>query len=98
MIWYHNGISQRYHMSASNFNLRGIPSEVMTLLKKEAKRLHISVNTLVLKIIESGLGLTYEKPIHHDLDHLAGSWSAKEAEEFTENTLFFEQIDKELWK
>ena len=45
-------------MSASNFNLRGIPSEVMTLLKKEAKRLHISVNTLVLKIIESGLGLS----------------------------------------
>ena len=62
MISYHNGISQRYHMSASNFNLRGIPSEVMNLLKKEAKRLHISVNTLVLKIIESGLGLTYEKP------------------------------------
>ena len=36
--------------------------------------------------------------VHHDLDHLAGSWSAKEAEEFKENTLFFEQIDKELWK
>lgn len=85
-------------MSASNFNLRGIPSEVMVLLKKEAKRLHISVNALVLKMIENSLGLTYEKPIHRDLDHLAGSWSAKEAEEFQENTSSFEQIDKELWK
>lgn len=84
-------------MSVSNFNLRGIPSDVMMLLKKEAKRLHISVNSLVLKMIESSLGLTYEKPMHHDLDHLSGSWSAKEAEEFKNNTLSFDQIDKELW-
>ena len=39
-------------MSASNFNLRGIPTELMVLLKREAKRLHTSVNTLVLKMIE----------------------------------------------
>ncbi len=85
-------------MSASNFNLRGIPSEVMVLLKKEAKRLHTSVNTLVLKMIERGLGVTLEKLAHHDLDKLAGSWSAAEEKMFKENTQSFEQIDKELWK
>lgn len=84
-------------MSASNFNLRGIPSDVMALLKKEAKRLHTSVNILILKIIERSLGITYEKPTYHDLDHLAGSWSFAEEKTFEENTKYFEQIDKELW-
>jgi hypothetical protein len=85
-------------MSASNFNLRGIPAEVMDLLKREAKRLHTSVNSLVLKMIERGLGVTCEKPTYHDLDHLAGSWSAADAKAFKENTQPFEQIDKDLWE
>ncbi len=85
-------------MSASNFNLRGIPAEVMNLLKREAKRLHTSVNALVLKMIERGLGFTCEKIAHHDLDHLANSWSHAEEKAFRENTQPFEQIDKELWK
>jgi hypothetical protein len=85
-------------MSASNFNLRGIPSEVMTLLKREAKRLRTSVNVLILKMIERGLGFTFEKPVYSDLDHLAGSWSSAETKAFEENTKSFEQIDKGLWK
>lgn len=85
-------------MTASNFNLRGIPADVMNLLKQEAKRLHTSVNALALKMIEQGLGFTREKIKHRDLDHLAGSWSAAEENTFNENTLSFEQIDKDLWK
>lgn len=85
-------------MSASNFNLRGIPLEVMTLLKREAKRLHVSVNTLVLKMVERGLGVTLEKRTYHDLDHLAGSWSTKEEKDFKETIQPLEKIDKELWK
>ncbi len=84
-------------MSASNFNLRGIPSEVMDQLKKEAKKLHISINTLVLKMIEQGLGFTCKRVTHHDLDDLAGSWSSAEAKEFNENIQSFEEVDKELW-
>jgi hypothetical protein len=84
-------------MSASNFNLRGIPSEVMDLLKQEAKRLQTSVNVLILKMIERGLGFTNERPVFHDLDHLAGSWSSAEEKTFEENTEYFEKIDKELW-
>ncbi|MBI5346365.1 MAG: hypothetical protein HZB76_04410 [Chlamydiae bacterium] len=73
-------------MSASNFNLRGIPSEVMDLLKQEAKRLHTSVNILILKMIERELGFTCEKLAYHDLDHLAGSWSSTDEKKFAENT------------
>jgi hypothetical protein len=85
-------------MSASNFNLRGIPSEVMALLKREAKRLRTSVNGLMLQMIEQGLGFTRIKPTYHDLDSLAGSWSAAEEKVFRQNIQSFEQIDKELWK
>lgn len=85
-------------MSASNFNLRGIPSEVMQLLKREAKRLHMSVNALALKMIERGLGITHERPSYHDLDHLAGSWSAEQEKSFNENTKPFKKVDKDLWK
>ncbi len=84
-------------MSAYNINLRGVPSEVMTFLKQEAKRMHTSVNALILKLIERGVGFTCEKPTFHDLDHLAGSWSASEEKTFKKNTQYFEKIDEELW-
>ncbi len=84
-------------MTTSNFNLRGISAEVMALLKQEAERLHTSVNVLILKMIERGLGFSYKKPAYHDLDRLAGSWSSAEEKVFEENTQYFEQIDKELW-
>jgi hypothetical protein len=85
-------------MPTSNFNLRGIPSEIMTLLKQEAKRLDTSVNSLVLKMVERGLGFSSEKIAYHDLDHLAGSWSASEEKIFKKNTHSFEQIDEDLWE
>jgi hypothetical protein len=37
------------------------------------------------------------KYVSHDLDHLAGSWSAEEAKAFEENTKQFEKIDREFW-
>lgn len=86
-------------MSASNFNLRGITPEVMVALKQEAEKLHTSVNLLILKLIERGIGYSREikRPVFHDLDKLAGTWSEKEAIEFEKNIKDFEHIDKDLW-
>lgn len=70
----------------------------MVLLKKEAKRLHISVNALVLKMIQCGLEAICEKRTYHDLDYLAGSWGPKGKKAFKESTQSFEKIDKELWE
>jgi hypothetical protein len=85
-------------MSASNFNLRGIPEEIMAHLKREAKRLHTSVNVLILQMIKRGLGFSQEKVVYHDLDHLAGSWSRKQEKDFKKSTRHFEKIDKGLWE
>jgi len=87
-----------YHISASNFNLRGILSDLMILLKREAKRLRTSVNVLILQMIKRELGFSRGKAVYHDLDHLAGSWSSKGAENFEKNIKYFEQIDEEVWK
>jgi len=81
----------------SNFNLRGIPSEVMTLLKREAEKLHVSVNTLILKTIEQRIGFSHKKQVYNDLDYLANTWSSTEEKAFKKNTRPFEQIDKDLW-
>jgi hypothetical protein len=82
-------------MSSSNFNLRGVPQKVMIQLKREAKKLGLTVSVLILKMIERGLGVSCEKSSYHDLDHLAGSWSADEEKAFEENTKQFVKIDKD---
>jgi hypothetical protein len=87
-------------MTASNFNLRGIPPQVMTLLKREAKSLKVSVNVLILKLIEQGIGFSGKpkKVLYHDLDFLIGTSSSKENKDFEKQVKIFEEIDEELWK
>jgi hypothetical protein len=69
-------------MTTRNFNLRGLTPE------------------LILKMIEQGIGHTQEyiRPKFHDLDKLAGTWSEKDAEEFSLASAPFETIDEDLWK
>jgi hypothetical protein len=86
-------------MLTSNFNLRNVDPNVMSLLKKEAIRQKVSVNSLILQIIEHGLGIAYptKKVVFHDLDYLAGTWSDKVQKVFDDNIKSFESIDQELW-
>jgi hypothetical protein len=71
----------------------------MSTLKDRAKKQHISVNLLILKLVEEGIGYRRKtKKTYHDLDYLAGTWTAQQAEDFTKATEHFEKIDKELWE
>lgn len=45
-------------MAPSNFNLRGISPEVMAILKREAYGKKISLNLLILQLIEQGIGFS----------------------------------------
>jgi hypothetical protein len=87
-------------MTTSSFNLRGVSPQVMTTLKQEAKKCNISVNSLILKLIEQGIGFSGKpkRVKHHDLDFLIGNWSPRESKEFDESVKVFEKIDDELWK
>lgn len=86
-------------MPATNFNLRNVAPEVMSLLKREATKQKISVNSLILKSIEQSLGIARpaKKAVFHDLDHLAGTWSDKDKKAFDAKIKPFENIDNELW-
>jgi hypothetical protein len=86
-------------MSTSNFNLRNITPHIMSQLKKEATKQKISVNSLILLIVERGLGIVPQtkKPVFHDLDYLAGTWNEKDKKVFNDTIESFEKIDEELW-
>ncbi len=74
---------------------------VLDQLHSEAQRQGIDVSTLIKRMIRDELK-PVEAPdsvrMHHDLDALAGTWSAQDAEEFVSATAPFRQCDGELWK
>lgn len=82
-----------------NMSIRGIDMEVAGRLEAEAKRRGVSINAHVVQILRQGVGLSGEgHPVHHDLDHLAGTWTAEGASEFERHLAAFEQIDEDLWR
>ena len=56
------------------------------------------MNRLVLDTLRNSLiGGDKKKRRYDDLDHLAGTWSVAEAEEFDKATEDFEKVDPEDW-
>ncbi len=79
--------------------LRGIDDQIAAALRQKARKEGTSVNTLLLKIIRESLGIDKKRTItYDDLDHLAGTWSTKDAAEFERATSVFEKVDEDLWK
>lgn len=80
--------------------LRGLDERAAALLKQEARKRGVSVNALIRTMVEEGLGLRSRprQRRHDDLDHLAGSWSAADARQFSAATAAFEQVDQEFWR
>lgn len=80
--------------------LRGLPPELGKLIVKRAAESGQSLNRVVIDLLEQGSGLR-RKPrpvLHHDLDRLAGSWSAEEADAFEQDLTRQRRVDAELWK
>ena len=85
----------------ANITVRGIEPETLSKLKALAKEENMSVNALVLRLLDRSVGRGQEKPRyqrHEDLSELAGAWSPQEAAEFEVNTVFFGTIDPEQWR
>ena len=80
--------------------LRNIPPDLLRKLEERAKAEGASLAQTVLKALGEGLGARPGKqPVrHHDLDHLAGTWSRKEAAAFDKALKEQRQIDAELWR
>jgi hypothetical protein len=83
-------------LTIDNFN-----SEILGRLQSEAQRRGVEVKVLVEEIIQDKLGAPVKSDStqsHHELDALAGTWSAEEAENFLSTIAEMRQCDEGLWK
>ena len=80
--------------------IRGIDPELENRLRRVAGENADSLNATILKLLRRTLGLERTKPFptYHDLDDLAGTWSAEDEHEFNSIQTGFEKVDEELWK
>lgn len=84
----------------TTLSIRGLDDQALAILKARASREKASVNSVVLNLIDEGLG---RKPAgapqrHTDLDALAGTWSDQDLSAFSEATAGFDAVDSALWK
>jgi hypothetical protein len=67
----------------------------------EARRTGASVETVIERLIQRGIAVERQAARvqrYDNLDHLAGTWSAEEADAFRVATADFTQIDTTLWR
>ena len=81
--------------------LRNLPAQLARRIEEEASATGASLNKTVIRLLQRATGLgepAAAEVRHHDLDHLAGAWSAEEAAEFDRALAEQRQIDPELWR
>jgi len=79
----------------TQYTVRGIPQRVDAALRRKAKQQGISLNQATVDAIAHGLGLLGERPLHHDLDDLVGTWVEDPA--FDEAIREMDTVDPGLW-
>jgi plasmid stability protein len=85
----------------AQLSIRGLDEGALAALKQRAAADKASVNAVVLKLLDEALGRSPRGPAaqrHHDLDSLAGRWSAQEAQDFDQATAPFGEVDASMWK
>jgi predicted transcriptional regulator len=85
----------------ANFSLRGVDEYTVVRLRQEARRQKVSVNALILRLIRRGIvsgARDRRRRIFRDLDGLAGTWTAAEANAFDRAVADFERVDDEHWR
>lgn len=87
----------------NQLTVRGFDDALIASLSQLAEREGISLSKAALKLMRKGAGLAEgdakpRKPIGHALDHLAGTWTQEEADEFNAAVAVFETIDEDMWR
>ena len=66
-------------MKRHQFTVRNVPDSISRALKRQASDRKVSLNSLLLSVLEREAGVGGEPARHHDLDHLAGTWVVDKA-------------------
>lgn len=78
-----------------------LDSTTMALLKEEAERQGIGVETVILQFLHRGLESArknHSDQSFYELDALAGTWSEEETSEFLNGIADLDRVDQELWR
>lgn len=81
--------------------LRNLPPELVRIIHRKATEKRTSVNKAVISLLEESVGVRGKKknkPLHHDLDALAGAWTKKEAAAFDRALARQRAIEPDIWK
>lgn len=84
----------------ANISVRGIDEPVVAALKRRAAAESLSVNALVVRILEEAAGVrppSYSLRCYDDLEDLIGTWTDEEFAEFRIDTAMFGEIDPSQW-
>ena len=66
-----------------SLTIRDIPANVEKEIKSSAQKNNTSLNKAVINILQEAVGDYGKKSVkHHDLDHLAGTWSKNYTKSF----------------
>jgi len=98
---HHNDAS--YDAKGANvkaITLRNIPPDLDKAIRKRARGKRVSVNKAVLGLLEEHLRPAEKRrpDLHHDLDHLSGSWPEDMAAAFDRALAEQRPIDPDVWK
>ena len=86
-------------MHLKPITIRGVPPALERVLARAASESGDSLNRVVISLLEEAAGLRRKRRVlHHDLDALAGAWTAKEAAAFDRDIAEGRRIEPELWK
>lgn len=82
--------------------LRNVPPAVAREIEERSRELGLSLNKTVIRLLEERLLPARGSPLgsrrYHDLDQLAGAWSAEEAAEFDRVVAEQRTVDEEIWR
>jgi hypothetical protein len=80
--------------------VRNLPPAVARAVREKARKEKLSLNKAVVRLLEEATGV--ERPsgkvVHHDLDHLAGSWTEAEYRRVSAALREQRKIDPEMWR
>lgn len=82
-------------------SIRGIDEKAVSRLKQQAQREGSSLNSLAVRLLETGAGIRppgKAVKTFDDLDGLAGTWKTADAKAFESATAAFSEVDARLWK
>jgi hypothetical protein len=78
------------------YTIRNIPTEVDRALRRRAECERRSLNEVAVDALRRGAGLAAQPSVHHDLDHLIGTWVEDPA--FDAAIAAQDVVDERLWR